>query len=470
MIWKVRESGLGATARVPGEPHDLAGLGGLGRAARASSATTCATCASCSTSYGYDRRILRPLRPGLHPQRIDFDLDTRRGHREVTAPSSRRPPTWCVALRRLALRRARRRPGARASCCRRCSAPELVQAFREFKAIWDPDGKMNPGKVVDPVPHRREPAPRHRLSTRRSRRRTSSSRTTTAASRTATLRCVGVGECRRDGRRHDVPELHGHARGEALDARPGAPALRDAAGRGRSSDGWRERGGARRRSTSAWPARAARATARSTSTWPPTRPSSSRTTTQGRLRPRARLRDGPDLLVGAPRGSRAAAGQPRHADAGAARARQGARRHRAASATMPGLRAADVQALVPARARRATPDGAARDPLARHVQQPLPSRDGAWRRSRCWRRPAFRSIVPRSALCCGRPLYDFGMLDHGQAAAARRSSTRCAPRSTRACPIVGLEPSCVVGLPRRAAQPFPDDEDAQAAAASRRSC
>jgi FAD/FMN-containing dehydrogenase/Fe-S oxidoreductase len=30
--------------------------------------------------------------------------------------------------------------------------PELVEAFREFKAIWDPDWKMNPGKVVDPYP------------------------------------------------------------------------------------------------------------------------------------------------------------------------------------------------------------------------------------------------------------------------------------------------------------------------------
>ena len=30
--------------------------------------------------------------------------------------------------------------------------PELVQAFREFKAIWDPLGMMNPGKVVDPFP------------------------------------------------------------------------------------------------------------------------------------------------------------------------------------------------------------------------------------------------------------------------------------------------------------------------------
>jgi FAD/FMN-containing dehydrogenase/Fe-S oxidoreductase len=29
---------------------------------------------------------------------------------------------------------------------------ELVQAFREFKAIWDPDHRMNPGKVSDPYP------------------------------------------------------------------------------------------------------------------------------------------------------------------------------------------------------------------------------------------------------------------------------------------------------------------------------
>ena len=29
---------------------------------------------------------------------------------------------------------------------------ELVDAFRKFKRLWDPDGKMNPGKVVDPYP------------------------------------------------------------------------------------------------------------------------------------------------------------------------------------------------------------------------------------------------------------------------------------------------------------------------------
>jgi Fe-S oxidoreductase len=39
---------------------------------------------------------------------------------------------------------------ARAEFLPKMFGPELVQAFREFKAIWDPDGKMNPGKVVEP--------------------------------------------------------------------------------------------------------------------------------------------------------------------------------------------------------------------------------------------------------------------------------------------------------------------------------
>jgi FAD/FMN-containing dehydrogenase/Fe-S oxidoreductase len=41
---------------------------------------------------------------------------------------------------------------ARAELLPKMFGPELVGAFREFKAIWDPDWKMNPGKVVDPFP------------------------------------------------------------------------------------------------------------------------------------------------------------------------------------------------------------------------------------------------------------------------------------------------------------------------------
>jgi FAD/FMN-containing dehydrogenase/Fe-S oxidoreductase len=41
---------------------------------------------------------------------------------------------------------------ARAELLDRMFGTELVHAFREFKAIWDPDGQMNPGKVIDPYP------------------------------------------------------------------------------------------------------------------------------------------------------------------------------------------------------------------------------------------------------------------------------------------------------------------------------
>jgi Fe-S oxidoreductase len=75
--------------------------------------------------------------------------------------------------------------------------PELVQAFREFKTLWDPDWKMNPGKVVEPYKldenlrlgadykpwqpqtHFQFPEDHGSLAS-------------------ATLRCVGVGKCRRD--------------------------------------------------------------------------------------------------------------------------------------------------------------------------------------------------------------------------------------------------------------------------------
>src|ERR687883_492815 len=41
---------------------------------------------------------------------------------------------------------------ARGELLDRMFGSELVHAFREFKAIWDPDGRMNPGKVVDAYP------------------------------------------------------------------------------------------------------------------------------------------------------------------------------------------------------------------------------------------------------------------------------------------------------------------------------
>ncbi len=40
---------------------------------------------------------------------------------------------------------------ARAELFPKMFGPELVEAFSRFKALWDPEWKMNPGKVVIPT-------------------------------------------------------------------------------------------------------------------------------------------------------------------------------------------------------------------------------------------------------------------------------------------------------------------------------
>jgi FAD/FMN-containing dehydrogenase/Fe-S oxidoreductase len=86
---------------------------------------------------------------------------------------------------------------ARAELLPRMFGPELLTAFREFKAIWDPAWKMNPGKVVEPYrmdenlrlgagynpwePETHFQFPHDHGSLAH-----------------ATLRCVGVGKCRRE--------------------------------------------------------------------------------------------------------------------------------------------------------------------------------------------------------------------------------------------------------------------------------
>jgi FAD/FMN-containing dehydrogenase/Fe-S oxidoreductase len=84
---------------------------------------------------------------------------------------------------------------ARAELLPKMFGPELVRAFREFKSIWDPDWKMNPGKVVDPYPldtHLRMD-PSYRTRPVRTRFRYPADGGSFAA---ATERCFGVGACR----------------------------------------------------------------------------------------------------------------------------------------------------------------------------------------------------------------------------------------------------------------------------------
>ena len=73
----------------------------------------------------------------------------------------------------------------------------------------------------------------------------------------------------------------------------------------------------------------------------------------------------------------------------------------------------------------------------------------------------FRVIVPRANLCCGRPLYDFGMLDRAQALLLEILD-QIEPEIEAGIPIVGLEPSCVAVFRDELLNFFPHDDRAQA--------
>jgi Fe-S oxidoreductase len=73
----------------------------------------------------------------------------------------------------------------------------------------------------------------------------------------------------------------------------------------------------------------------------------------------------------------------------------------------------------------------------------------------------FRVIVPKAKLCCGRPLYDHGMLDRAQALLLQILD-ELSPEIEAGIPIVGLEPSCVAVFRDELVDLFPRDERAQA--------
>jgi FAD/FMN-containing dehydrogenase/Fe-S oxidoreductase len=72
----------------------------------------------------------------------------------------------------------------------------------------------------------------------------------------------------------------------------------------------------------------------------------------------------------------------------------------------------------------------------------------------------FRPIVPEPALCCGRPLYDYGMLDTAKLF-WRRMLDVLAPQIREGIPLVGAEPSCVAAFRDELPGLMPHDEDAK---------
>jgi FAD/FMN-containing dehydrogenase/Fe-S oxidoreductase len=191
-VWEVRESALGATSHVPGEPLGWEGWEDSAVAPEKLGAYL-RELHRLMEGYGYRSALYGHFGHACVHTRINFDLQSKQGianYREFVEEAADLAVSFGGSLS------GEHGDGqSRAELLPKMFGPELVQAFREFKAIWDPDWKMNPGKVVEPYKldenlrlgadyrpwepqtHFHFPADDGSLAS-------------------ATLRCVGVGKCR----------------------------------------------------------------------------------------------------------------------------------------------------------------------------------------------------------------------------------------------------------------------------------
>ncbi|MDT8386605.1 MAG: FAD-linked oxidase C-terminal domain-containing protein [Thiogranum sp.] len=192
-IWHVRESALGATAHIPNEPLTWPGwedsavppdqVGSYLRDLR-----------ELLERYGYAGDLYGHFGQGCIHTRIDFELATDEGIRQYR--SFMNDAADLVLSYGGTLSGEHGDGQARGELLPRMFGDRLMQAFREFKTIWDPDGKMNPGKVVDADAidqhlrlGRHYDAPALDTAFRFPQDQNSFPH--------AVLRCVGVGKCRR---------------------------------------------------------------------------------------------------------------------------------------------------------------------------------------------------------------------------------------------------------------------------------
>ncbi|OKL38485.1 FAD-binding and (Fe-S)-binding domain-containing protein [Pontibacter flavimaris] len=192
-LWRVREAGLGATAFVSYMADTWEGwedaavppdkVGEYLRDFR-----------KLLDKYDYDTALYGHFGQGCIHCRIDFDLVTQPGidkYKHFTEEAARLVVSYGGSIS------GEHGDGqSKADLLEIMFGKELVQAFNEFKAIWDPDWKMNPGKVVDPYGQKQNLRLGADYSPEKPKTYFQYPTDEGLFSR-AVLRCVGVGQCRR---------------------------------------------------------------------------------------------------------------------------------------------------------------------------------------------------------------------------------------------------------------------------------
>jgi FAD/FMN-containing dehydrogenase/Fe-S oxidoreductase len=449
-VWGVREAGLGATAFLPGRPDTYEGWEDsavppeyVGRYLR--------ELGKLAGKYGYESAMYGHYGQGCIHARWNFDLKTAHGietYRRFLDEASD-----LVLSLGGSLSGEHGDGQSRAELLPKMFGEELVQAFREFKSIWDPEWKMNPGKVVDPY----RITDNLRLGTdyQPPQVKTHFSFAGDKGSFAhATTRCVGIGKCRRTEGGVMCPSFM-VTREEKHTTRGRAHLLWEMLN-GEALDGWRDAQVfealdlclACKGCTNDCPVNV---------DMPTLKAEFLSHYYRGRLRPRAAYGFG--LIDQAARVASLAPGLVNFL-----------------TQTRP-LGAVAKLALGVSQKRHIPPF--AMTTFKRRFAA-RPHRNGGGRRVLLWadtftnhfepevgmaavealEEAGFHVVVPQLHLCCGRPLYDYGMLG-----LARRYAERVVEHlreEIRAgVPVVGIEPSCVAVFKDELRKLLTLDEDAE---------
>jgi FAD/FMN-containing dehydrogenase/Fe-S oxidoreductase len=193
-MWDVREAGLGATAFVPGEPLTWEGWEDSAVAPEKVGGYLRDLC-KLYEKYEYRSALYGHFGQGCIHCRLNFDLMSEPGIRKWR--SFMEEATDLVTSYGGSISGEHGDGQSKAEFLYKMFGTELIEAFREFKLIWDPDWKMNPGKIVDPYHidenlrlgadyHPWEPSTYFKFPDDH------------GSFAHAALRCVGVGKCRRE--------------------------------------------------------------------------------------------------------------------------------------------------------------------------------------------------------------------------------------------------------------------------------
>ena len=192
-VWQVRESGLGATAFVPGQPLSWPGWEDAAVPTDRVGDYLRDFC-KLLERHGYKAALYGHFGQGCIHCRITFNLTSKSGIRNYR--SFVEHGAELVTNYGGSLSGEHGDGQSRGELLPIMFGKQIMNAFREYKTIWDPDWKMNPGKIIDAEPldsglrlganyNPWEPDTHFKFPEDH------------GSFAHATLRCVGVGNCRR---------------------------------------------------------------------------------------------------------------------------------------------------------------------------------------------------------------------------------------------------------------------------------